>query len=111
MAQLWHIDISQPTLTRLAEDQIQSQKKPYGHIQQDEAKRAAFLSELGDPTAFHLVYVVCLWWGEALIFNCLSHSYFCESPAKPSFHKNNCGLLMWLTEAVTAVIPQLQPGE
>lgn len=32
-------------------------KKTYGYIQRDEAKRAAFLAQLGDPKAAHLVYV------------------------------------------------------
>ena len=33
------------------------EKKTYGSRERDEVKRAAFLAQLGDPRAAHLVYV------------------------------------------------------
>ncbi|HEY9837096.1 MAG TPA: IS630 family transposase [Vampirovibrionales bacterium] len=57
MAQLWPGEISQPTISRALRKIKQTRKKTYGYLQRDEAKRAEFLAQLGDPKAPHLVYV------------------------------------------------------
>lgn len=41
----------------ISEDEIDSEKNTYGYCQREEAKRAAFLAQLQNPKAAHLVYV------------------------------------------------------
>ncbi|WP_347277173.1 IS630 family transposase [Coleofasciculus sp. FACHB-712] len=57
LAQLWDSEVSQPTISRALAKIKHSRKKTCGYVQRDEAKRAAFLAQLGDPKAPHLVYV------------------------------------------------------
>ncbi|NJK60907.1 MAG: hypothetical protein HC918_12585 [Oscillatoriales cyanobacterium SM2_1_8] len=49
LAQLWDGGVSQPTISRAIAKIRYRRKKTYGHLQRDEAQRAAFLGELGDP--------------------------------------------------------------
>ncbi|WP_221643529.1 MULTISPECIES: IS630 family transposase [unclassified Nostoc] len=57
MAQLWEGEISQRTISRALIKIEHSRKKTYGYSQRDEAKRVAFLAQLENPKASHLVYV------------------------------------------------------
>ena len=57
MAQLWEVPISQQTISRPLRKIGNSRKKTYGYCQRNEAKRAAFLEQLENPKASHLVYV------------------------------------------------------
>nr|MDZ8001641.1 IS630 family transposase [Aulosira sp. DedVER01a] len=57
MAQLWEGEISQRTISRALRKIGFAEKKTYGYSQPDEAKRAAFLAQLENPKASHLVYV------------------------------------------------------
>ena len=44
-------------LTGLEADQLDAKKKTYGYRQRDEEKRQAFITQLADPQAPHLIYV------------------------------------------------------
>ncbi|MEX0272724.1 IS630 family transposase [Leptolyngbyaceae cyanobacterium UHCC 1019] len=57
MAALWEGEISQRTVSRALQKIGHSRKKTYGYVQRDEVKRSAFLAQLEDPKAAHLVYV------------------------------------------------------
>ena len=50
-------DESAHDFTGITKNWFDPEKKTYGYSQRDEAKRAAFREQLGDPTAPHLVYV------------------------------------------------------
>jgi transposase len=58
MVELWDGEISQRTMSRaLHLYWTYPEKKTYGYCQRDEAKRTAFLGQLENPKAPHLVYV------------------------------------------------------
>ncbi len=58
MAKLWEGGVSQRTISRaLRKIGYSRKKKTYGYCQRDEAKRQAFLEQVKDPKAAHLVYV------------------------------------------------------